>query len=123
MEDLLSLAGWPSHYAENRDFLGLFEESVDRIATLALRLHKVIGEDIVSGELKPAIAYPNTSFDEEAMDNSFPDDERLNDKMETDRVCGTTYFGLWRVVGSEVTVLRRPKVVLSSGLTQILNDH
>ncbi|KAF5374655.1 hypothetical protein D9615_009000 [Tricholomella constricta] len=121
VEDVLSLAGWPKHLPENSRLLGQFKKKSDHIVTLTFQLHKALGEDIISGEMKAHIIYPNARFDEAAMDDAFPDDERLVDsEKEEYNVCGTTDLGLCRMSGNQATVLRKPKVVLASALQQML---
>jgi len=124
--DILSLAGWPNHLQENREFLARFEARLEQIVALTLRLHKAIGEDITSGELRTGILYPNVEFHPELMEEAFPDDEKMIDggmDEETHKVMGTTDLGLWRVIDGKTTILRRPKVILLSALQVMLGGH
>ncbi|KAG5644290.1 hypothetical protein DXG03_008708 [Asterophora parasitica] len=107
VEDVLSLAGWPKHRPENSRLLEQFEEKLDGLVTMALRLHRALGEDIVSGELKAQFIYPNTRFDEMAMDEAFQGEQGIIDGMS----------------GNQVDVLRKPKVVLATVLEDMLGKQ
>ncbi|GLB37871.1 hypothetical protein LshimejAT787_0409220 [Lyophyllum shimeji] len=125
VREILSLAGWPSDQPENREFLGRFEERLKQIVTLALRLHKAIG-DVTSGDLRAVMLPPNALFNPEVMDDAFPDDEKAVgvESSNADTIAsGTTDLGLWRIEGGESIILRKPKVVRLSALEVMLGGH
>ncbi|KAF8058646.1 hypothetical protein FPV67DRAFT_1455180 [Lyophyllum atratum] len=124
--DILSLAGWPNHLQENREILARFEARLEQIVVLTLRLHKAIGEDFTSGELRTGVLFPNVEFNPEAMEEAFPDDEKMIDSgmdKERRKVVGTTDLGLWRTLDGKVTILRKPKVILLSALQVMLGGQ
>ena len=96
-----------------------FGEAFKRIAQVALRLRKAIGEDITSGDIATFCVPGNAVFDPAKMD----DGHGHGAGGEAGRVLCTTHLGLRReervrewVV--EETVILKPKVALQSLLDE-----
>ncbi|KAG6888216.1 hypothetical protein C0995_009751 [Termitomyces sp. Mi166 len=121
VQDVLSLAGWPSHIPEHREFLGRFKERIELLATLSLRLHRAVSEDMTSGELRMKMVYPEEKFNHESIDQAFPDETLNPNDTRLEGASGTTDLGLVRTVGAELRTLRKAKVVLLSALHALLD--
>ncbi|KAG6809085.1 hypothetical protein H0H92_001680 [Tricholoma furcatifolium] len=117
--DVLSLAGWPSDIPEIHDILSKFEERIGLIAELSLRLHQAVSENVMSGELKSRLVYPDEIYGRASIDEAFPDETYPHDRR-LQSVSGTTDLGLVRIAGDEMKTLRKPKVVLLDGLRALL---
>ncbi|KAH0588434.1 hypothetical protein H2248_004282 [Termitomyces sp. 'cryptogamus'] len=120
VQDVLSLAGWPSHIPEHRNFLDRFKERIELLATLSLRLHEAISKDMTSGELRVKMVYPGERFKDESIDQAFPNETSNPNDTQSKSASGTTDLGLVRTVGAESRTLKKPKIVLESALHALL---
>jgi len=103
-----------------------FAERIDILVKSALQLNKAIGQGITSCELKIICLPPDALFDPATMDDAFGRDLSKGKAAEETILC-TTDLGLLRaekVQGIwEETILIKPKVVLESGLIEIVSEE
>jgi len=113
---VLAVAGWSQRLLKKKGFLDVFQEKLTVIGTLALRLQTTIGETITSGDMGTLKVSSSTNFDPDTMEDS-SQDGRSTKAGKGERVAGTTEIGLQRLMkGSNIQILRKPKVVLCSEL-------
>ena len=121
--DALLVAGCQGTKDQIRDKLtARFSMKVSVLATMALRLNEVVGEEITSCELK-AISMPyGVPFSTRTMDDGYDDGRWHGLASESPQVLCTTELGLLKEVkryndgkaGWHRVVLAKPKVALES---------
>ncbi|KAI6124647.1 hypothetical protein EV401DRAFT_2068688 [Pisolithus croceorrhizus] len=118
-DDLHStMAGCTKNYEDAyREFTQKFGERVSNIVKMAVRLNKIIGEEVTSADLWPTHGAAGEKFDSDTMD----DFEGPSDQTGKPVLC-TTALGLARseklavtdAAEFKYTVLKKPKVALES---------
>ncbi|KAL4079083.1 hypothetical protein J3A83DRAFT_4086424 [Scleroderma citrinum] len=115
---IMVAAGCTKNYDDAyRHFTQKFGERVSNVVKMAVRLNKVMGEEVSSADLWPTHAAAGDKFDEVTME-----DFEGQDNQAGKLVLCTTALGLYRsekvIVGDSAefknAVLKRPKVALES---------
>ncbi|KAJ7152911.1 hypothetical protein C8R46DRAFT_1302313 [Mycena filopes] len=118
--NVLLTAGFKSSSAALHELVGQrFADRIAALVRLALGLNKAIGEEVTACELKALSAAPGASFDAETMvdvvDGAAQPGEAVLCTCELGLSRADKVDGVWTK-----TVLMRPKVVLPSGLEELL---
>lgn len=114
-----------------------FSEALHEISRLAFQFQRIAGECIVSSDLCPVVVENGTDFDPNRMTNEWADPRRSRRSVETTPVLCTTQLGLVRetvrsktgVEGGDeqwqatVTILLKPRVVLTTMLDELRNEQ
>ena len=95
------------------------------VATLALKLNKIIGEEVTTSMLSPIVIVGGKVFDARSMEDAFSDRGAKTKVKESVPVMCTTSMGLIRNVKRDDgkldrAVLLRPKVALESVLAVLV---
>lgn len=115
---IMVAAGCTKNYEDTyREFTQKFGERVSNIVKMAVRLNKVIGEEVTSADLWPTHGTAGEKFDDDTME----DFEGQSDQAGKPVLC-TTALGLARservAVGDtpefKYTILKKPKIALES---------
>ncbi|KAH7883466.1 hypothetical protein F5I97DRAFT_1815020 [Phlebopus sp. FC_14] len=127
LSDILLAAGCSASQAELAKALSdKFTEKISILVSLAIRVNKIIGEDVTSGNLEVLAVHPAAPFNAEAMEDSYDDGVSARSARSTDtaKVLCATDLGLRKrtrvaVTGEkekqwEMTLLLKPKVALES---------
>ena len=94
-----------------------FEDKLSIVATLAIRLHVMLGEDRSPERLETFLISPGTDVDDEFMDNDYAE-ENESDDGDNEVVC-TSDIGLRRVTRDAINVIVKPKVIVPAVLEQM----
>lgn len=107
-----------------------FAEKLAFLVSLALRVNKIVGEDVTSGDFEVLAVPPGDTFDVIAMEDSYEDGGSVRGRgNNTSKVLCATDLGLRKktrvgMTGEkqwEINVLLKPKVALES-VIDILDD-
>ncbi|KAJ7800490.1 hypothetical protein B0H13DRAFT_1745707 [Mycena leptocephala] len=120
--NVLLSAGFKSSSAALHELVGeRFAERIGALVSLALGLNRAVGTEVTVCELKTLLATPGVAFDTETMEDVVDRDDAA---QPGEPVLCTYALGLVRadkVDGSWTkTILLRPRVVLQSGLEELL---
>ena len=116
---IIITAGCAKNYADaHHQFMQSFGEQVFNVVKIAVRLNKVMGEDVVSTDLVPFSATAGNKFDSGTMEDFAGQAYQQAGKF----VLCTTALGVYRsdkiMVGDsfelKTIILKRPKVALES---------
>jgi UDP-N-acetylmuramyl pentapeptide synthase len=119
MVDILVIAGEGNRSQVKKELLKI----KGRMATVgkqADRLHKAVGEEITTCNLRAESIVPDTRFDSTAMDDAYAEGLQRKEELIARQVLCTCALGLVRYVkvskeaGLERMTLLKPKVVLDS---------
>ncbi|KAF9218709.1 hypothetical protein BS17DRAFT_719808 [Gyrodon lividus] len=126
LSDILLTAGCTTSKSDIASGLSSkFREKISFLVSLAIRVNKIIGEDVTSGDLEVLVVPPGTAFDGTMMEDSYEDgsSQRARGGRVPKVLCATD-LGLRKktrvgMVGEkekqwEITVLLKPKVALES---------
>jgi hypothetical protein len=101
--NILTLSGWSKDCLLTRSIMESFEDKLSIIATLAIRLHVMLGEDRSHERLERFLIPPGTDFDDDGANEV---------------VC-TSDIGLQRVTRDGITVILKPNVIVPAVLEQM----
>ena len=116
---IIIAAGCAKNHADaHRQFMQSVGEQVFNVVKMAVRLNKVMGEEVVSADLVPVSATAGNKFDSSTMEDFAGQVDQQAGKL----VLCTTALGVYRsdkaMVGDsfelKTIVLKRPKVALES---------
>jgi hypothetical protein len=111
------MAGYSKNQLTEHILFKRFQERLEIIGRLTYRIQEAISEGVTSGEIGIALVAGGEGFDPETMDDTFSEDASGSaNKGRGGPVAGTTDLGLTIQAArtSAPTILRKPKVVLSS---------
>ena len=94
-----------------------FEDKLSIVATLAIHLHVMLGEDGSPERLETFLIPPGTDFDDEFMDDGYTEENESDDG--DDEVVCTSDIGLRRVTRDGINVIVKPKVIVPAVLEQM----
>ncbi|EDR07696.1 smc-domain containing protein [Laccaria bicolor S238N-H82] len=114
--NILVLSGWSKDCPLTRSIMESFEDKLSIVATLAIRLHVMLGEDRSPERLETLFIPPGTDFDDEFMDNDYAEG---NESDDGDEVVCTSDIGLRRVTRDGINVIVKPKVIVPAVLEQM----
>ena len=109
-----------------------FSEALHEIVRLALEFQRITGEHVVSRDLVAVVVPVGVAFDSGHMVDEWADPRKSSRDLEARSVLCTTQLGVIREESrskedSELeissTVLLKPKVVLTSMLEELWNEH
>jgi hypothetical protein len=123
---VLVCAGWTGSFQQvRRGITTKFSGRLAVVARLALRLQKVIGQDVTSSDFEVVFVEHGVKFDPAVMDDAYAENPKKSGKKKdakSEGILCTNELGLRRVVRElkenklrEIIVMR-PKVVLLSAL-------
>ena len=115
--DILTLSGWSKDFPLTRSIMEAFEDKLSIVATLAIHLHVMLGEDRSPERLETFLIQPGTDVDDEFMDNDYAE-ENESDDGDNEVVC-TSDIGLRRVTRDGMNVIVKPKVIVPAVLEQM----
>lgn len=130
LADILLAAGCNASQADLVSTLSAkFNDKVSFLVIQAMRVNKIVGEDVTSGNLEILMVPPGTVFDPSSMEDVYNEDALTHSGAK--RVLCTTDLGLRKMVrltttGEKdkqwsVTTLLKPKVALES-VVDIMDD-
>ncbi|KAG6331425.1 hypothetical protein ID866_7666 [Astraeus odoratus] len=131
LADILLVAGCNASQSELVAALSAkFNEKVSFLVSLSMRINKIIGEDVTSGDLEILTVPPAATFDSSAMEDVYNEGTPGRPGVGTKVLC-TTDLGLRKrvrvaVTGDKekhwaITTLLKPKVALES-VVDIMED-
>ncbi|EDR06453.1 uncharacterized protein LACBIDRAFT_300148 [Laccaria bicolor S238N-H82] len=115
--DILTLSGWSKDCPLTRSVMESFQDNLSIVATLAIRLHVMLGEDRSPERLETFLIPPGTDFDDEFMNDGYAE-ENDSDDRDNEVVC-TSDIGLRRVTRDGLKVIVKPKVIVPAVLEQM----
>jgi hypothetical protein len=115
--NILTLSGWSKDSPLTRSIMESFEDKLSIVATLAIRLHVMLGEERSPERLETFLILPGTDFDDDHMDNDYGE-ENESDYGDDEVVC-TSDIGLRRVARDGINVILKPKVIVPAVLEQM----
>lgn len=133
LADVLLAAGCTGSTAELTAALAAkFTEKISFLVSLAVRVNKIVGEDVTSGDLEVLAVMPATPFDAASMEDSYDDGTPASSAGgAARRVLCATDLGLRKrtrvaMTGEkekqwEIKMLLKPKVALES-VVEIMDD-
>lgn len=105
-----------------------FAEKLSFLASLAMRVNKIVGEDVTSGDFEVLAIPPATAFDVTTMEDSYDDGRSAKANNISKVLCATdlglrkkTRVGMTGERQWETKVLLKPKVALES-IVEIMDD-
>jgi hypothetical protein len=112
--NILTLSGWSKDCPLTRSIMESFEDRLSVVATLAIHLHVMLGEDRSPERLGTFLIPPGTDFDDEFMDDDYAEESDSDNGV----VC-TSDIGLRRVTRDRIHVIVKPKVIVPAVFEQM----
>lgn len=129
--DILLAAGCTAPKSDiTSAFSSKFAEKLSFLVSLAMRVNKIIGEDVTSGDFEVLAVEPKDAFDVTTMEDSYDDGGSARGKSDNvPKVLCATDLGLRKktrvgMTGEkqwETKVLLKPKVALES-IVEIMDE-
>lgn len=124
LADILLTTGCPAPKSDvTSALISKFADKLSFLASLAMRVNKIVGEDVTSGDFEVLAVLPATAFDVTTMEDSYDDGRSAKTRGNTvSKVLCATDLGLRKktrmgMTGEkqwETKVLLKPKVALES---------